>query len=227
MTKVLIVEDEESMRILMEVKLKKDYEIFTANNGKEALKILENVKIDLMLVDVMMPEMNGYELIRTLRANKNEIPAIMITAKTAMADKLKGFESGIDDYMTKPVDFDELKARIKVLLRRSKINKEKEIRIGEVTINSETFSVRKGKEILYLPKKEFLLLYQLLSYPEIIFTKEQLLDEVWGIDSESDATTIRTHMNRLRNKVEKFTEFEIHTIRGVGYKGEIKENENK
>lgn len=227
MTKILIVEDDESMRILLEVKLKNNYEIFTANNGKQALKLLENIKIDLMLVDVMMPEMNGYELIRTIRNEKNEIPAIMITAKNAITDKLKGFESGIDDYMTKPIDFDELKARIKVLLRRSRINKEKEIKIGDVSINSETYSIRKGKEIIYLPQKEFLLLYQLLSYPEIIFTKEQLLDDVWGMNSESDETTIRTHMNRLRNKIDHFEEFKIHTVRGIGYKGEIIENETK
>ena len=225
MTSILIVEDEESMRVLMEVKLKKDYEIYTASNGKEALKLLENVKIDLMLVDVMMPIMDGYELMRELRNEDNEIPAIMITAKSAISDKLKGFETGIDDYMTKPIDFDELKARIKVLLRRNKINQEKEIKIGEVVINSQTYSVKKGKEIIYLPKKEFLILYKLLSYPEVIFTKDQLLDSVWGMTTESDETTIRTHINRLRSKLDKFTEFKIHTIRGVGYKGEILENE--
>ena len=169
---------------------------------KEALKLLENVKIDLMLVDVMMPIMDGYELMRELRNEDNEISAIMITAKSAISDKLKGFETGIDDYMTKPIDFDELKSRIKVLLRRNKINQE-----------------------IYLPKKEFLILYKLLSYPEVIFTKDQLLDSVWGMTTESDETTIRTHINRLRSKLDKFTEFKIHTIRGVGYKGEILENE--
>lgn len=222
MTKILIIEDEESMRVLMEVKLKKDYEIFTASNGKEALKMLENIKIDLILVDVMMPIMNGYELMKELRNNGNQIPAIMITAKSDTSDKLKGFDTGIDDYMVKPIEFDELKARIRVLLRRSRINKEKQIEIGDVVINSETYSIRKGKSIIYLPKKEFEILYELLSYPDIIFTKEQLLEHIWGYDSESDETTVRTHINRLRGKIQDYQEFEIQTIRGLGYKGIIK-----
>ena len=222
MTKILIVEDDESVRILMEVKLKKDFEIFTAEDGKAALKLLENVKIDLLLVDVMMPIMDGYTLVKTLRNENNQIPAIMITAKSEVPDKLKGFDSGVDDYMTKPVDFDELKARIKVLLRRSRINKEKQIEIGDVVINSETFSIKKEKSIMYLPKKEFEILYTLLSYPDIIFTKDQLLEQIWGYDSESDETTVRTHINRLRNKIEEFNEFEIVTVRGMGYKGIIK-----
>ena len=222
MTKILIVEDDESVRILMEVKLKKDFEIFTAENGKAALKLLENVKIDLLLVDVMMPIMDGYTLVKTLRNENNQIPAIMITAKSEIPDKLKGFDSGVDDYMVKPVDFDELKARIKVLLRRSRINKEKQIEIGDVIINSETFSIKKNKSIMYLPKKEFEILYTLLSYPDIIFTKDQLLEQIWGYDSESDETTVRTHINRLRSKIEEFNEFEIVTVRGMGYKGIIK-----
>lgn len=222
MTKILIVEDDESVRILMEVKLKKDFEIFTAEDGKAALKLLENVKIDLLLVDVMMPIMDGYTLVKTLRNENNQIPAIMITAKSEIPDKLKGFDSGVDDYMVKPVDFDELKARIKVLLRRSRINKEKQIEIGDVIINSETFSIKKNKSIMYLPKKEFEILYTLLSYPDIIFTKDQLLEQIWGYDSESDETTVRTHINRLRSKIEEFNEFEIVTIRGIGYKGIIK-----
>lgn len=223
MTKVLIVEDEESMRVLMQVKLKKDYDIYTVENGKEALKLLENIRIDLILVDVMMPVMNGYELMKELRDSGNEIPAIMITAKSTTSDKLKGFDSGIDDYMTKPIDFDELRARMRVLLRRSRINKEKYIEIGNIVINSETYSIKNNKDIQYLPKKEFEILYKLLAYPEIIFTKDQLLEQIWGYYSESDETTIRTHINRLRSKIEQYSDFfEIQTIRGLGYKGIIK-----
>lgn len=223
MTKILIVEDEENMRILLEAKLKNEYEIYTATNGKEALDFLNQKVVDLLLVDVMMPEMDGYELIITLRKNNTTTPAIMITAKTSIGDKIKGFDSGIDDYMTKPIEFEELKARIKAILRRNKINKDKEIIIGDVVINSETLSIKKGKEKIYLPQKEFAIVFKLLSYPEVIFSKEQLLDSIWGYESISDEATIRTHMNRLRTKLEEINEFSIETIRGVGYKGVINE----
>lgn len=221
MIKILVIEDEEAMRLLMEVKLKKDYEIFAVSDGVEAIKVLETIKVDLILADVMMPNMNGYDFAEHLRNQGDTTPIIMITAKGSVDDKVKGFNSGIDDYMVKPIDFIELKCRIKAMLRRSNINKEKEIIIGEVTINSESLSIKKKEKILYFPNKEFQILYKLLSYPDKIFTKEELLDEIWGFTSESDETTIRTHINRLRSKIEDFKEFEILTIRGLGYKGVI------
>jgi len=221
MVKILIIEDEENMKILMEAKLSKHYEIYTANNGKEAYELLENIVVDLLLVDVMMPIMNGYELIEKLRKERITTPAIMITAKAEVMDKIKGFTSGADDYMTKPIDFDELECRIKAILRRNKINRDKTIVINEVIINSENLTIKKGLKINYLPQKEFQLLFQLLSYPEIIFTKNELLENIWGNETNSDETTIRTHINRLRDKVSEYSEFEIITIRGLGYKGVI------
>jgi len=223
MIKVLVVEDDENMRILLEAKLKKNYEVYTACNGKVAYDFLENVMVDLLLVDVMMPVMDGYELVKKLRDDRNRIPVIMITAKAEIPDKIKGFEVGIDDYMTKPIDFDELEWRMKAILRRNKINRDKVININDVVINSENLTIKKGSNLIYLPQKEFQILFQLLSYPEIIFTKDELLETIWGMDTESDETTLRTHMNRLRDKIDNYNEFEIITIRGMGYKAVIHE----
>ena len=219
MVKVLIVEDEENMRILMEAKLSKNYEIYTASNGAEAYTFLENVIVDLLLVDVMMPVMDGYTLIEKLRSNRINTPVIMITAKSEIKDKIKGFEKGTDDYMTKPIDFEELECRIKAILRRNKINRDKTIVINDIVINSENLTIKNKNGIKYLPQKEFQLLFQLLSYPEIIFTKEEILNTIWGNNSDSDETTIRTHINRLRDKIVEYNiYFEIVTVRGMGYK---------
>ena len=227
MVKILIVEDEENMRILMEAKLSKNYEIYTAKNGQEAYDFLENVIVDLLLVDVMMPVMDGYTLVERLRNDRINTPAIMITAKSEIQDKIKGFGSGVDDYMTKPIDFDELECRIKAILRRNKINRDKTIIINDIVINSENLTIKNGSNVKYLPQKEFQLLFQLLSYPEIIFTKDEILDTIWGTETDSDETTIRTHINRLRDKVSEYEkEFEIMTIRGMGYKVVI-HNETK
>ena len=221
MVKVLIVEDDENMRILMEAKLKKQYEVYMAKNGKEAYDFLENIVVDLLLVDVMMPIMDGYELMEKLRRERITTPAIMITAKSEMLDKIKGFDVGADDYMTKPIDFDELECRIKAILRRNKINRDKIITIKDVIINSENLTIKKGTKIIYLPQKEFQLLFQLLSYPDVIFTKDELLETIWGNETNSDETTIRTHINRLRDKIDYYNEFKIITVRGIGYKGVI------
>ena len=222
MVKVLIVEDEENMRILMEAKLAKNYEVYTAKNGAEAYEFLENIVVDLLLVDVMMPVMDGYTLVEKLRNERINTPVIMITAKSEIKDKIKAFESGVDDYMTKPIDFEELECRIKAILRRNKINRDKTIVINEVVINSENLTIKNGNDIKYLPQKEFQLLFQLLSYPEIIFTKDEILDTIWGSDSSSDETTIRTHINRLRGKTNEYQkDFEILTVRGMGYKAVI------
>ena len=227
MVKILIVEDEENMRILMEAKLAKNYEIYTAKNGADAYEFLENVVVDLLLIDVMMPVMDGYTLVEKLRNDRINTPVIMISAKSEMKDKIKGFGSGVDDYMTKPIDFDELECRIKAILRRNKINRDKTIIINDIVINSENLTIKNGNNVKYLPQKEFQLLFQLLSYPEIIFTKDEILDTIWGAETNSDETTIRTHINRLRDKVTEYEKhFEIMTIRGMGYKAVI-HNENK
>ena len=222
MVKVLIVDDEENMRILLDAKLSKNYEVYTANNGQEAYDFLENVVVDLLLVDVMMPIVDGYELVTKLRNERINTPVIMITAKSEMQDKIKGFATGVDDYMTKPIDFDELECRIKAILRRNKINRDKTIVINNIVINFENLTIKRDKDVKYLPQKEFQLLFQLLSYPEIIFTKDEILDTIWGTETDSDETTIRTHINRLREKTFEYeSDFEIMTIRGMGYKAVV------
>ena len=189
----------------------------------EALAYLENRKADLIVADVMMPRMDGYALVRRLRENGNQIPVLLLTAKQAFEDKREGFSTGIDDYMTKPVNFEELHWRLEALLRRARIASEQQITIGSVTLDQRTYTLTRQAEVLELPKKEFELLYKLLSYPGQIFTRNQLLDDIWGYDSESGEDTIKTHISRLRNRLRKITEFRIVTIKGLGYRADIKE----
>lgn len=222
MANILVVEDDTNMRILINARLKNKYNIIPAKDGYEALNIYENGKIDLVLTDIMMPGMDGYSFVETLRSRSENVPVIMLTAKTGLADKGHGFAVGTDDYVTKPINFEELVWRIDALLRRSKIANEGKITIGDVTIDKETFSVTSKDETVELPSKEFQLLFLLLSYPNKILTKENILDTVWGYTSESDENTVRTHINRLRNKFESYPEFEIVTVRGIGYKAVIK-----
>ncbi len=222
MATILIIDDNENMRTLLEARLKNLYTLYLCENGKKAFDIIQQKPIDLILVDVMMPVMNGYEFLKILREGGNQTPTIMITAKNSIGDKTIAYNLGIDDYITKPIDFDELKLRIKALLRRSKISFEKQIIIGSIIIDYDSYSIINGNETIQLPQKEFLLLFKLLSYPNKIFTKEQLLNSIWGVNSESDESTIRTHTNRLREKISKFNEFELITIHGIGYKAVIK-----
>jgi DNA-binding response OmpR family regulator len=222
MAKILIVEDDANLRMLMTMRLKSNYEVTTCENGRVALEIMEKTDVHLVITDVMMPDMDGYTLIETMRSRGDSTPVIILTAKDGISDKCKGFAAGTDDYMTKPVNFEELVWRIDALLRRSKIANEGKITVGDVVIDKQSFTVTRGEETIELPTKEFQLLYLLLSYPGKIFTKENILDSVWGYSSESDEYTVRTHINRLRNKFESFSEFEIVTIRGIGYKAVIK-----
>lgn len=223
MATILIVEDDRNTRLLTSRRLKPYYTIEEAENGEEALELLDHKHIDLIIADIKMPKINGYDLVRILREADNSIPVIMLTAMHGFDDKKSGFASGADDYMTKPFEYEELLWRIKALLRRANITNEKKIVIGDLLIDSVSYSVRKEKKEIELSKKEFELLYKLLSYPGVIFTKPQLLDEVWGYDTESDDSTIKTHINRLRNKFEHCKEFKIITVRGLGYKAEIQE----
>lgn len=221
MANVLIVEDDANIRLLLETRLKSRYNVSTASGGAQALGIMERGGINLVVTDIMMPGMDGYSFVENIRSRGWDTPVIMLTAKDAMNDKGQGFAVGCDDYLTKPVNFEELVWRIDALLRRSKISNEGKITVGEVVVDSQTFTVTRGEESFELPTKEFKLLYLLLSYPNKIFTKEKILDSVWGYTSESDESTVRTHINRLRGKFEHFPEFEIVTVRGVGYKAVI------
>jgi len=218
---VLIVEDDENMRLLLHARLKNFYSVQLAKNGKEALSAVECGGVDAVVTDVMMPVMAGYTFVEKLRSLGYNTPVIMLTAKDGITDKGRGFAVGTDDYLTKPINFEELIWRINALLRRSKIANEGKITVGEVVVDKSSFTVTKGNLVLEIPAKEFQLLFLLLSYPGKIFTKENILDSVWGYSSESDENTVRTHINRIRNKLEGFSEFEIVTVRGIGYKAVI------
>lgn len=223
MATVLIVEDEKNIQLLTKAHLKNHYNVITASNGQEAIDLFYSEHIDLIVADIMMPKMDGYEMVRILREYQNDVPVIFLTAKAGFDDKREGFASGIDDYMTKPVNYDELIWRIEALLRRANINSSQQITIGDITCDANSYCITKGDgEVIDLPKKEFELLYKLLSYPNQIFTKDQLLSDIWGIDTDSDDSTIKTHINRIRNKLDGIDAFEIVTVRGLGYKLEIK-----
>jgi DNA-binding response OmpR family regulator len=225
MATILIVEDDKNTQILTAARLKSNFSVICANDGQEALDLFHTTHVDLIVADIMMPGMDGYTLLKKLRNERYNTPVLLLTAKMSFEDKREGFSSGTDDYMTKPVNYEELLWRINALLRRAKIAGERKIVLDTITIDSSTYSVSMGEESFDLPKKEFELLYKLLSYPGIIFTKNQLLDEIWGIDSESGEDTIKTHINRLRNRFANRTEFEIITIKGLGYKADIKTKE--
>lgn len=226
MFKILIVEDNENLQKLYSAILRgSGYTTLTAGNGEEALEVLGREHVDLMILDVMMPVMDGYELTDVLRQGGSEMPILMITAKSEREDKRTGFLVGIDDYMTKPVDEEEMLLRIKALLRRSKIVSERRLEIGSTVLHYDSLTVDTPDGSFSLPKKEFYLLYKLLSYPGQIFTKYQLLDEIWGFENESD-NTLNVHINRLRNRFENNMDFEIVTVRGIGFKAVRKNEKN-
>jgi len=220
---ILVVEDDKNTRILTMARLKGRFEVLEAENGEKAIDIIYNKHIDLIVADVMMPVMNGYELVRTIREDGNKTPVILLTAKQAFEDKKEGFSLGIDDYLTKPVDYEELIWRIDALLRRTDIITENKIQIGELTIDNENYVVTYKGNTIELSKKEFELLYKLISYPNKVFTKNQLLDEIWGYETESMEETIKTHMSKLRNKLNEVEDIEIITLKGFGYKLQVKE----
>ena len=220
MTNILIVDDNKKIRKLIEIYLAREgFKVFQADDGEVALDVLDEVKIDLIIADIMMPNMDGYELVEELRGAKYNLPILMVTAKNTYPDKKMGFELGADDYMTKPIDMDELILRVKALLRRSKISIDKHISIGDIIIDYEALEVRTTTDTILLPMKEFYLLYKLLSYPNKIFTRQELMDDIWGFDSEADERTVDVHIKRIREKFKDIDEFEIVTVRGLGYKG--------
>ena len=219
MFQILVAEDDKNTRRLMEAVLKEHgYHPILACDGLEALKLLDTHHVDLVILDIMMPGMDGYEFTRQLRATDYTLPILMVTAKQLPEDKRKGFIVGTDDYMTKPVDEEEMILRIRALLRRAQIVNERRITIADVCLDYDSLTVSRGDESQTLPRKEFYLLYKLLSYPGKIFTRIQLMDEIWGMESQSVDNTINVHINRLRKRFEDYPEFTIETIRGLGYK---------
>ena len=216
---ILVVEDDKNTRLLLKAVLEaENYTVSTAENGEEALLVMEHSHIDLVVLDVMMPKMDGYTFTKTLRAADNNLPILMVSAKQLPADKKQGFLVGTDDYMTKPIDEEEMLLRIRALLRRAKIASDRRILIGDVVLDYDTLTVSRGAEVQELPRKEFLLLYKLLSYPGKIFTRIQLMDEIWGADSETGWETVTVHIGRLRKRFEHWDEFDIVSVRGLGYK---------
>ena len=219
MFQILVVDDDRNTRLLLRAVLQaENYTVFTAENGEDALQVMDKEHIDLVVLDVMMPKMDGYEFTRILRQTDNNLPILMVSARQMPADKRQGFLVGTDDYITKPIDEVEMLLRIKALLRRARIASERRIVLGEVVLDYDSFTVSRGGETQELPQKEFLLLYKLLSYPGKIFTRIQLMDEIWGADSDTGWETVTVHIGRLRKRFESWPEFEIVSVRGLGYK---------
>lgn len=219
MFRILVVEDDRGARRLTEdILLDAGYEPITASNGLEALDVMERKHIDLMILDVMMPGMDGFELLRQLRGNGFDLPVLVLTAKQTLPDIKQGLRLGADDYMTKPADEEEMLLRIAALLRRAQAITERKLTVGDTVLTYDNYSVERGGESAELPKKEFLLLYKLLSNPNKTFTRRQLMDEIWDLDSDSDEHTVVVHVNRLRERFRTNPDFEIITVRGLGYK---------
>ncbi|VEU79835.1 response regulator transcription factor [Haploplasma axanthum] len=224
MFNILIVEDDKNIQKLMtEVLITDGYKVTSAFNGIEALDVLEQKQIDLIILDIMMPKMNGFEFAKTLKNNNAFIPILVITARHLLEDKKKAFTLGVDDYMIKPVEEEEMLLRIKALLRRSNNTSEHTLKIGNITLNYNELSIKTNKENIYLPKKEFYILYKLLTNPNTIYTRFQLMEEFWGYDTESETHTVSVHINRIRSKIDYIEEFKILTIHGLGYKAVIYE----
>ena len=216
---ILVVEDDANARKLMEAVLRQNgYDPIPARDGVEALEVLDRKHVDLIVLDIMMPRMDGYEFTRELREAGSDLPILMVTAKEKPVDKRKGFLIGTDDYMVKPVDEEEMVLRIAALLRRAKVVNEHRLTVGDTVLDYDALTVTVPGEVLELPRKEFLLLFKLLSYPNKIFTRRQLMDEIWDMDSETDERTVDVHINRLRDHFRGSPDFDIVTVRGLGYK---------
>lgn len=216
---ILVIDDDRNARRYMQALLEGEhYTVSTAGNGLEALNIMDEVHIDLAILDIMMPGMDGMEFTRALREGKSDLPILMVSAKQLPADRKQAFMVGTDDYMTKPVDGEELLLHVRALLRRAKIASDRRIEIGQVVLDYDSMTVTGHGEVQELPQKEFLLLFKLLSYPGRIFTRIQLMDEIWGSDSDTGWETVTVHIGRLRRRFEGWEEFEIVSVRNLGYK---------
>ena len=222
MFSILVVEDDEILNKMICVKLKQEaYRVFVAYDGEEALEILDKEHVDLIICDIMMPKMDGYQLTKELRSSAYTLPILMITAKNQLEDMEKGFHAGTDDYMIKPIHMKEMVLRVKALLRRAQIGNEKKLKLGNTALDYDALTVSINEEVIDLPPKEFFLLFKLLSNPNKIFTRQELMDEIWGMDSEADDRTVDSHIKKLRRKFEECPDFEIVTIRGLGYKAKL------
>lgn len=223
MFKILIVEDNKELsRLFSRVLTREGFTTFESADGIEALDVLENEYIDLIISDIMMPRMNGIELVRTLREAKYTLPILMITAKDTFADKQQSFNAGVDDYMVKPVDVNEMVLRIRALLRRAKIVNERKLTFGNTVLEYDTMSISSPDGQQTLPQKEFGLLYKLASNPNHIFTRQQIMDEIWGMTSDTETHTVDVHINRIRDRLRNNDDIEIVTVRGLGYKVVVK-----
>lgn len=219
MLKILIAEDDNELRQLFShVLLKNGYAVKGVSNGQEALDAMDSDYYDLLISDIMMPVMDGYQLVRQLRESGNTTPVMMITAKDAFDDMRQGFLSGTDDYMVKPININEMVLRVGALLRRAQMIHDRRLVIGSTVLELDSLTVSTGGESQTLPQKEFMLLYKMASFPGRIFTRHQLMDEIWGYDSESDTHTVDVHIGRLRERFRDNPDFRIVTMRGVGYK---------
>ncbi|MDE6895415.1 MAG: response regulator transcription factor [Lachnospiraceae bacterium] len=219
---ILVVEDDQALnKLICRVLEKNGYEATAVFDGEEALAMLDKTYIDLIITDLMMPHMDGYDLTTELRENGYQLPILVVTAKDTFPDKLKGFKLGIDDYMVKPIDVNELLLRVEALLRRAKIIFEKKLEFDHVCLDYINLTVTIDGSSQVLPQKEFQLLYKLLSFPNHTFTRQQIMDELWGYDSETDIRTVDVHINRLRDRFREMPYFQIQTVRGLGYKGMI------
>lgn len=216
---ILIAEDDYNTAKWMKTVLAEaGYQVFPAGNGAAALDLMDKQYIDLIIADIMMPNLDGLELTRMIRDSGSMIPILMVTSKHLPVDKRNGFLAGTDDYLVKPVDEEEMLLRIKALLRRAQILTERQLHIGQVTLDYDTLTVTRAGETHTLPQKEFYLLYKLLSFPNKIFTRIQIMDEIWGMDSETADVTVNVHINRLRKRFGEYPEFDIIAVRGIGYK---------
>lgn len=219
MPRILIVDDNKSTRLFFRALLENDgFDTLQCQNGAEALDTMNNERVDLAVVDIMMPGMDGYQLTKELRLISPELPVLMVSARQTPQDRRMGFLAGVDDYITKPIDEEEFLLRIKALLRRARIYSERRITFSGVTLDHDSLTVTKGDETITLPQKEFMLLFKLLSFPGKIFTRIELMDEIWGEDCETGWETVTVHIGRLRRRFEDWKEFDLVSVRGLGYK---------
>ena len=219
MLKILIAEDDRELRQLFShVLTKHGYTVNGVSDGQQALDAMDSDYFDLLICDIMMPVMDGYELVSQLREVGNTTPVLMITAKDAFDDMRLGFQSGVDDFMVKPINVNEMVLRVGALLRRAQMINDRRQTIGNTVLECDSLTVTSEGESFVLPQKEFMLLYKMAAYPGRIFTRQQLMDEIWGYDSESDTHTVDVHIGRLRDRFRDNKDFKIVTIRGIGYK---------
>ena len=223
MIRILLTEDNEDYRKLLKIHLvRAGYQVLEAGNGAQALDLIGQEPVDLLIADLMMPEMDGFELMRELRSANYNLPILIVSARTTIDDKREGFRDGADDYMTKPIDMDELLLRVEALLRRAKLSGEHQMTVAGCVLDEEQMTVTWQGESIELRQKEFYLLYKLLAHPGKIFTRQNLMDDIWGFDTETDPRTVDVHIRRLREKLAHIPGFEIQTIRGLGYKAVVK-----